>query len=460
VGSQRDGAPAGRTVEEVVDACRQAGVRLIRFLYCDNGGTVRGKAVHVDRLADRMKTGVGLTLAMQAMNSRDELQPVEGMGPVGELRLVPDPGSFVVLPYAPHSAAMLTDHVGLDGQAHEAGPRPFLARMVGSLAERGMVLSCGVENEFSLARQEGTTFVPIDHSLCFSTIGMAAAAEVIDAMVEALERQGMAVEQYYVELGHGQHELSVAPRPVVQAADVQVLVRETIRGVATRHDLVASLAPKPWPGEAGNGAHVHLSVWDPAMEHNLFHDSAGRYGLSELAEHFVAGLLAHLPGLLGLTAPTFNSFQRLLPEHWSSAYVCWGPDNREAAVRVPSTFWDREMASANVEYKPIDASCNPYLAFGGLIAAGLDGIDRGLTPPRPVTVDPHRMSPDEREAIGVAPYPATVGHALDALERDELLTGVLGDTLTRSYLAVRRSEWEADATTDEDHERTRLFLTY
>jgi glutamine synthetase len=448
------------TPEEVVDACRQAGVRLIRFLYCDNGGTVRGKAVHVDRLADRMKTGVGLTVAMQAMSSLDELQPVEGMGPVGEIRLVPDPATFAVLPYAPHSASMLADHVALDGEPYEAGPRPFLARMAGALAQRGMVLSCGIENEFSLARQEGNTFVPIDRSLCFSTIGMAAAADVIDATVEALELQGIALEQYYAELGHGQHELSVARRPVIQAADVQVMVRETIRGVAGTHGLVASLAPKPWPDQAGNGAHVHLSLWNPSMDRNLFHDNSGRYGLSKVAEQFIAGILAHLPGLLGLTAPTFNSFQRLLPEHWSSAYVCWGPDNREAAVRVPSRFWGHEMASANLEYKPIDASCNPYLALGGLIAAGLDGIDRVLDPPTPVTVDPHRMSPSERESMGVAPYLATVGHALDALDKDEVLTTALGGELTRSYLAVRRSEWEADPGTDEAHERAGHFLKY
>jgi glutamine synthetase len=460
VGTERVGGPTDRAIEEVVDACRRAGVRLVRFLYCDNGGVVRGKAVHVDRLAYRMRTGVGLTRAMQAMSSFDELQPVEGMGPVGEIRLVPAPETFSVLPYAPHAAVMLSDHVALDGQPYEAGPRPFLARMASILAERDMALSCGVENEFSLAREEGTGLVPIDHSLCFSTIGMAAAADVIDSMVEALERQDIAVEQYYPELGHGQHELSVAPRWAIQAADVQVLVREAIRGVAARHGMAASLAPKPWPDQAGNGAHVHLSIWDAALERNLFHDQTGRFGLSQLAERFVAGLLAHLPGLLGLTAPTFNSFQRLVPEHWSSAYVCWGQDNREAAVRVPSTFWGNEMASANLEYKPIDASCNPYLAFGGLIAAGLDGIDRRLDPPQPLTVDPHRLSPEERDAIGVAPYPATVGHALDALEQDQVLTDALGGTLTTSYLAVRRSECEADRGTDEAHERARHFVKY
>ncbi len=119
------------TPEEVVAACQEAGVRLVRFLYCDNGGVVRAKAAHVDRLADRIRTGIGLTVAMQAMNSLDQLQPVEGMGPVGEIRLVPDPDSFRVLPYAPRSAAMLVDHRRTDGAPYEAGPRNFLRRMVG-----------------------------------------------------------------------------------------------------------------------------------------------------------------------------------------------------------------------------------------------------------------------------------------------------------------------------------------
>jgi len=125
------------TPDEAVAVCRQAGVRLVRFLYCDNGGIVRAKAAHVERLADRMRTGIGLTVAMQAMNSLDQLQPVQGMGPVGEVRLVPDPSTLRILPYAPHSAAMLVDHVRLDGEPYEAGPRSFLRRMDTALRDRG-----------------------------------------------------------------------------------------------------------------------------------------------------------------------------------------------------------------------------------------------------------------------------------------------------------------------------------
>ncbi len=448
------------TPEEVVAACREAGVRLVRFLWCDNGGVVRGKAAHVERLADRIRTGIGLTVAMQAMNSLDQLQAVEGMGPVGEIRLVPDTDTFTVLPYAPHSAAMLVDHVRLDGQAYEAGPRNFAKRMAERLAERGMVFRCAVENEFSLAREVDGRYEPIDESLCFSTVGMTAAQEVADAIAGALEAQEIQLEQYYAELGHGQQELSVAHLPLVEAADTQILVRETIRGVATTFGLVASLAAKPWPDQAGNGGHVHFSLWDASSERNLCHDPAGRFGLSETAERFVAGILDHLPGLLGLTAPSFNSYQRLLPQHWSSAYSCWGPDNREASIRVPSTFWGLERASTNLEYKPADASCNPYLAFGGLIAAGLDGLDRGLAPPDPIEVDPATMTDDERDQRGAHRYPTTLEEALKRLESDEVLVAAFGDLLSRSYLAVRRSEWDAYSAADEEFQFRSHFLKY
>jgi glutamine synthetase len=223
---------------------------------------------------------------------------------------------------------------------------------------------------------------------------------------------------------------------------------------------VASLAPKPWPDQAGNGAHIHFSLWDGDGQRNLFHDPAGRFGLSRTAEQFVAGVLAHVPGLLALTAPSRNSYQRLLPQHWSSAFVCWGPDNREATVRVPSTFWGMEQASTNLEFKPTDASCNPYLAFGGLIAAGLDGMERELEAPEPLSVDPATLSDREREAAGAHRYPTRLQDSIEAFERDQVLVEALGDLLARSYLAVRRSEWEAYAAMTEEERFGAHFLKY
>jgi glutamine synthetase len=380
------------------------------------------------------------------------------MGPVGEIRLVPDPDTFRVLPYAPRNGALLVDLIQLSGEPALQCPRSFLKRTARRLEERAGTLEVAFENEFSLARVEDGAYVPVDSSLCFSTIGLTASQAYVDALVDALERQEIGLEQYYAELGHGQQELSTAHAPATQAADEQVLVRETIRGVASGFGLVASLAPKPWPENAGNGGHIHFSLWKDGK--NVFHDPAADDGLSATARSFVAGVLEHLPGLCGLTAPSFNSYHRIVPQYWAGAYTCWGHDNREAPVRVPSLFWGSEEASTNVELKAADASCNPYLAVGGLIAAGLDGLERELEPPEPVEVDPATISEDERAARGIHRLPATQEEALDALDADQVLTTALGPTLTTSYLAVRRSEWEAYSAGDEAFEQQGHFSKY
>jgi glutamine synthetase len=427
-----------------VDAARRADVRLVRFLYTDNGGVTRGKATHVAGLARRLTDGIGLTVAMQAMNMLDQLTRVEGMGPVGEIRLVPDPDTFTVLPYAPHTAAMTADMRTLDGAPWAACPRDFLKRQIAACVAEGFTVRAAFECEFSLAtRRPDGTWAPLDESLCFSTIGMTTAAAVMDDLVAALEAQGLEVEQYYAELGHGQQELSIRHAPALAAADRQVLYRETVRGVAYRHGLYASLAPKPFPELAGNGGHIHWSLWDRAGRRNLMHDPRGRFGVSALGYHFVAGVLAHLPALVALTCPSYNSYRRLAPHSWSSAYTAWGPDNREGAVRIPSTFASDRAGSTNAELKASDPASNPYLALGGLLAAGLDGVRRKLEPGEPTLVDPGDWSDAERAARGIRRLPSSLAEALDNLAGDPVLVTALGALLARSFLTVKRSEWAA-----------------
>ena len=447
---------------EVISRLRQADVQMVRFLYCDNGGVIRGKAAHVDGLEGRLSAGIGLTVAMQAMNSLDRLQSVDGMGPVGEVRLVPDGETFVVLPYAPRSAAMLADMLTLDGQPWDACPRSFLKRMITRMLGHGLQIKAAFEPEWSLAVRVEDRYVPFDETLCFSSVGMQTAATVIDEIVEALGKQGMPVEQYYPELGHGQQELSIRYTPALRAADNQILYRETVRGVAYKHGFFASFAPKPWPEQAGNGCHMHLSVWDPSGEENLFFDRSAPYQLSRLGRQFAAGLLEHLPGLLALTCPSYNSYHRLQPGSWSSAYTCYGPDNREAAVRIVSPYWGQEMPSINLELKAADNTANPYLALGAVIAAGLDGIIRGLEPgeERLVLQDPATLSDEERESRGIRRLPDSLAVAIAALEADQLLLDALGEPLIRSYLAVRRSEWDAYSTQGPAFEHKHHFWKY
>lgn len=435
--------------EQVIKAANAANVRLIRFLYCDNGCVIRGKLAHIDSLAKRLETGLGLTVAMQAMNMLDQLQPVEDMGPVGEIRLVPDPESFVLLPYAPKSGAMTVDMLTLDQQPWGACPRSFLKRMIAQAAGQGITIQAAFENEFSLLRpDENGEPLPIDNGLCFSSVSMMAGAEVINDIVAALESQGIPIDAYYPELGHGQHELPIRHAAALKAADNQIWFRETVRNVANQHGMLASLAPKPLPEQAGNGCHIHWSVWDQEGKTNLLYDPADRYKVSNLGYNFAAGVLTHLPGLLALTAPSYNSYRRLQPHFWSSAFSTWGPDNREAAVRVASGLWGHEAESVNLELKPSDPSNNPYLALGGLIAAGLDGIAQELNPGEPVLIDPGNYSEEERANLGIQRFPTSQAAALDAMEQDELLMAALGPELSNSYLAVKRSEYEAFAAQD------------
>ena len=429
--------------QEVVQRAQDAHLRLVRFLYCDNGGIIRGKTTNAAKLASRMEEGIGQTLAMQAFTGVETLAAVAGMGPVGEFRLTPDPDSFVILPYAPHTGSMFCDMNQLDGSPWEACPRTFLKRMNAELAKDGMRAEAAVEHEFYLAREREGVYVPADYSLCYSSIGLAEQAELIDAALEALEAQGVVIEQFHVELGPSQQELSIQHADVLKAADNVLLVRETIRSVARRFNLYASFAPKPFLEQAGSGAHIHFSLWGNEgndRSTNLFSDAGERGGLSRVGRHFIGGVLHHIRALLALTCASPNSYRRLLPHYWSSAYAVYGFDNREAALRVPSLFRGREASSTNVELKSADHSGNPYLAFGALIAAGLDGIRKHIEPPVPVDVDPGNYTDSEREQLGIHRLPGSLNEALDALEDDQVLLDAMGPLLARSYIAVKREE--------------------
>ncbi|MFI6319139.1 glutamine synthetase family protein [Nonomuraea sp. NPDC050556] len=421
--------PTDPVVQRVIERAEIEGIELVRFLYADHGGVIRGKATSRSRLGERIGTGIGHTVAMMAMNMLDQLQEVEQMGPVGEVRITPDPSTFVPLPYAPGGAAMLSDLRTQDGSPWAACPRTFLKDAIAELAGEGYTAVAAFEPEFTLGRRlpdpagGPDRLAPLDDSLCYAGTGFDTAHDYTVRLIRALERQGLQVEHYYPELGAGQQELSVRHAPALRAADNQVLYRETVRGVALRMAMWASLAPKPIADQAGNGCHLHLSLWDGTR--NLFD------GESDLRSHFVGGLIAHLPALTALTCGSVNSFRRLAPRMWSSAYAVWGPDNREAAVRVCSALGE---GGENLELKPSDSSANPYLSLGAVLHAGLDGIRRRLDPGEAVTIDP------DTNPAAYQRLPASLDEALDALEADEVLMEALGPLRRTAYLAVKRSE--------------------
>jgi glutamine synthetase len=451
----------------------ESNVVLTRFLYADHGGIIRGKAAATSRLAERIESGIGHTRAMMAMSMMDELSPVEGMGPVGEVRIKPDASTFVVLPYAPGAAAMLADQVNPDGSAWDGCARTFLKDAIASLAAHGYELQASFEPEFTLGRLSpespgsqgspelpespgGGWLIPNDQSLCYSATGFHLAHDYAIDLVRALNAQGLNVEHYYPELGAGQQEVPIRHAAALRAADNHVLLRETARAVALRHGLWATFAPKPLPDQAGNGAHLHASLWNDGV--NAFADDSGRYGLSKIGYQFLAGVLAHLPALVALTCGSVNSYRRLAPSMWSGAYTCYGPDNREAAVRVCSPIG--RAGSVNLELKPSDSTANPYLALGAFIHAGMDGIRRALDPGDPLTVDPAVLSDTERLRLNVARLPSSLEAALDALAADSVLMDALGPLRSAAYLAVKRSEAAHFASRDVQYECRQHWLKF
>ncbi|HEY2285492.1 MAG TPA: glutamine synthetase family protein [Streptosporangiaceae bacterium] len=461
------GASGSPSAAEAADAAvvRAADdqLELVRFLYADHGGIIRGKAATRQFLGDRITSGIGHSVAMMAMSMLDELQPVAGMGPVGETRLVPDPATLVPLAYAPGAGAMLADQVRPDGSPWDGCARTFLKQAIAALAGAGYAMSAAFEPEFTLGRRVADPaggldrFIPVDDSLCYSGTGFNVSHDYVMDVVAALRAQDLEVEHVYPELGHGQQEIVIRYAPALRAADNHVLYRETVRGVAMRHGLWASLAPKPIPGQAGNGTHLHASLTDLATGQPAFADPAGRFGLSRLGYHFIGGLLAHLPALVALTCGSVNSYRRLQPQFWSSAYVSYGADNREAAVRICSPLTGD---SVNLELKPSDSTGNPYLALGALIHAGLDGLARQLDPGEPVGVDPATLSDAERSSLGITRLPQTLDAALDALEADQYLMDALGPLRSTAYLAVKRSEAAAFAGHDTEWECFHHFTKF
>jgi glutamine synthetase len=441
------------TANDVLQRANAADIDLTRIVFVNNSGVPRARVVGTDSLADAFAEGVNLTQAMQSFTAMDRLAPAGQYGPTGEVRVVPDPETFTDLPYDDRAGLLLADLHGLDGEPWAAGPRAQLREF---FADTEYVPATSFESEYYLVRETEEGVEPFDDSTCFSTDGVRSAHDVALDTVDALEQQGMSLSVYYPEYGPGQQELVVEHGSGVAAPDNYIRFKETVAAVARDHGIGATFRPKPFPQLPGSGCHTHFSLWRDGE--NVLYDpgAEGRYPIGERGRHFVGGVLEHTPALLALTAPTVESYDRLAPGMWASAYVCWGQDNREAAVRVPSVNTSKPEATTRVEFKPVDNTVNPYLVQFGLLAAGLDGLERELDPGDPLNRDPGTLADDEREARGYERFPATLIEAVEALDDDDTLRAAMGDTLVDSYVQVKRSEWEQS--TDEDGEWDSEYL--
>ena len=425
--------------EDLKQKLKDAGIKFVRILWCDNANVIRAKAAHVNYLEDYIDNGVGITMAQMALPVMyDSVVAETGLGPIGEIRLMPDWSTLTFLPYAPGQAQVLSDMVISEtGNVWEHCPRGFLGRQIQELEKHGLSLKVVFENEFYLLRKtaEGN-LVPSDDTVFSATGSMNIHCELINALADALISQGLEVEGYYPESGPGQQEVNIRYAEAAQAADRQIIYRETVRGVATRHGLIASFLPKLFEDKAGSGCHLNFSLWRNAE--NISGDDQQATGISLEAGAFISGILDHLPALTAVTIPSKTSYRRIRPNFWAVAFISWGHQNREAAVRVSKN--KAGTRASRFELKTVDATANPFMALGAFIAAGLDGLRRDLTLPEEVSMDPALMSEDQRKTRGIDLLPQNLGAAIAALRNDNVLQNAMGPDLARSYIAVHQNK--------------------
>jgi len=432
---ERQAAVARRIVPDL----DSRGVVGVALTWVDNSGITRVKAVPLGRLEHAAAWGVGASPVFDTFLVDDT--PVSGRfagGPVGDLRLHPDLSRLTVLAPASGWAWAPADRYDQEGARHPQDARGIARREVDRLATLGLTVQAAFEVEWCVSVGDGDEFVPACQGPAYGMTRLTELSDYLRDLLVALSVQGLSVEQIHPEYAAGQYEVSVAVEDPIGAADTAVLVRETIRAVSARQGMRATFGPKVLAEGVGNGGHVHLSLWRDGA--NLMSGGAGRFGLTPDGEAFAAGILARLPALLALGAPSVASYLRLVPSHWAGAFACWGLENREAAMRFVMGPAGNRDAAANVEVKCFDGAANPYLLMAALLAAGRAGLSGDATLPEPVDVDPASLDPRTRAARGIAALPGTLAEAVAAFETDPVIADALGEALVDTIATVRRGE--------------------
>lgn len=409
-------------------------------------GLVLAKTVPLARASAFVAPGLGASPVWHVF-AIDQLGVVTGgdIGVVGDLRIRIDPDAIRVLggglAWAPG------DFFHQDGAPDPFCSRGTLRRVEERLAAAGVEALVGHEIELVLVGPDGARLP----SALWAQYGLAGVLEhegFVRDVIEAAATCGVAIEQLHPEYGANQFEISLAPLGPVAAADQLVLMRIAIGRVARRHGVRVSLSPVPFAGSVGSGAHQHFSLTRDGTP--IFSGGAGPTGMTPSGESAIAGILAGLPAAQGVLSGSILSGLRMQPGLWSGAHVCWGTENREAAVRFVAGG-DANPHGANIEVKAVDPSANPYFATAAILGLALDGIERHLPLAAEVTVNPADLSADEREAVGLTQLPSAQSEVLDALDGSTLVRGILGDCAVDAIVAVRRYEHDtyADLTDDE-----------
>ncbi len=434
--------------EHILKTAKEHDVKFIRMWFTDILGFLKSFAITINELERALEDGMGF-----------DGSSIEGFARIDESDMVafPDTSTFQLLPWRPREnnavARMFCDILKPGGESFEGDPRFVLKRNLKRAADMGYTFYVGPELEYFYFR-DSTGTEPLDQGGYFDMTPRDAATDLRKETVLTLQDMGIIVEYSHHEVAASQHEIDMRYTDALTMADNVMTYRLVVKEVAIQHGVYATFMPKPVPGINGSGMHVHQSLFKG--ERNAFFDKNDKYHLSKLAKGYIAGLLKHAPEITSVTSQWVNSYKRLVPGYEAPVYLSWARRNRSDLIRVPEYRPGKETAT-RIEFRSPDPACNPYLAFSVMLAAGLEGIEKGYEVPDPVEENVYQMTEDERQRRGVGVLPANLLEAIHVTEKSELVRKALGDHVFDAFIENKKIEWDQYRTQVSEYELKRYL---
>ncbi len=434
--------------EYVLKTVKEQNVKFIRLWFTDILGFLKNFAITVEELEGALEEGMGF-----------DGSSIEGFARIDESDMVarPDPDTFRLLPGRsnehPSVARMFCDILKPGGESFEGDPRFVLKRNLKIAADLGYTYYVGPELEFFYFRDsKGTEF--LDQGGYFDLTPRDAATDMRKDTVLTLEEMGIGVEYSHHEVAPSQHEIDMRYTDALTMADNVMTYRLVVKEVALKYGVYATFMPKPVLGENGSGMHTHQSLF--TGDRNAFFDPKAPYHLSKTGKCFIAGLLKYAPEITAVTNQWVNSYKRLVPGYEAPVYLSWARRNRSDLIRVPEYRPGREKAT-RIEFRSPDPACNPYLAFSVMLAAGLEGIEKGYEAPEPIEENVYEMSEGERKKRGIETLPSSLQEAILLTEKSELVRKALGDHVFNAFIENKKIEWDQYRTQVTEYELKRYL---
>ena len=427
----------------VLKMAKEHDVKFIRLWFTDILGMLKSFAITVEELEGAMEEGMGF-----------DGSSIEGFARIDESDMValPDPDTFQLLPWRPREhravARMFCDVLKPGGEPFAGDPRYVWKRNLKRAADLGYTFYVGPEPEYFYFQDSKTT-QGLDEGGYFDLTPLDAATDMRKETVLMLEEMGIGIEYSHHEVAASQHEIDMRYTDALTMADNVMTYRLAVKEVAMKYGVYATFMPKPVFGINGSGMHVHQSLFKG--ERNAFFDASDEYHLSKEARNYIAGLLRYAPEITAVCNQWINSYKRLVPGYEAPVYLSWARRNRSDLVRVPEYRPGRENAT-RVEFRSPDPACNPYLAFSVMLAAGLEGIDKGYEVPHPIEENVYEMTEEERQARGIGTLPASLLEAIMLTEKSELVQKALGDHVFEAFITNKKIEWNLYRTQVTDYE--------